>query len=81
MSFEFYKHLRGEKRAVCFALSSWCTVTVIVLWLFLTMTWVSLQCVVVVFLDHTHLSFKSMYYVKETRSVTMNIFRKIFFSF
>ena len=27
------------------------------LWLFLTVSWVSLQCVIVVFPDHTHLIF------------------------
>ena len=34
-----------------------CLVTVIVLWFFLTMPWIGLQCVIVVFLEHTHLSF------------------------
>ena len=29
--------------------------TVCVLWLFLTVPWVGLQCVIVVFPDHTHL--------------------------
>ena len=32
-------------------------VTVNVLWLFLTVPWVGLQCVIVVFPDHTHLLF------------------------
>ena len=36
-------------------LSSWCLV--IVMWLFLTMSWVCLQFVIVVFPDHTHLLF------------------------
>ena len=31
-----------------------CLVTVNVLWLCLTVTWVVLQCVIVVFSDHTH---------------------------
>ena len=31
--------------------------TVSVLWLFLTVPWVGLQCVIVVFPDHTHLLF------------------------
>ena len=35
-------------------LSSWCLVTVIVLWPFLMVPWVSLQCVIVIFPDHTH---------------------------
>ena len=33
-----------------------------VLWLFLTVPWVSLQCVVVVFPDHTHLFFDELGY-------------------
>ena len=36
-------------------LSSCCLVIVIVLWLFLTVPWVGVQCVIVVFPDHTHL--------------------------
>ena len=32
-------------------------VAVNVLWLFLTVLWVGLQCVIVVFPDHTHLLF------------------------
>ena len=32
-----------------------CLVTVYVLWLFLAVPWVGLQCVIVVFPDHTHL--------------------------
>ena len=35
-------------------LSYGCLVTVNVLGLFLTVPWVSLQCVIVVFPDHTH---------------------------
>ena len=38
-------------------LSFKCLVTVNVLWLFLTVLWVVLQCVIVVFPDHTHLLF------------------------
>ena len=37
-------------------LSSWCLV-VIVMSLLLTVLWVGLQCVIVVFPDHTHLLF------------------------
>ena len=36
-------------------LSFMCIVTVNVLWLFLTVPWVALQCVIVVFPDYTHL--------------------------
>ena len=38
-------------------LCSWCFVIVIGLWLFLKVSWVCLQCVIVVFPDHTHLLF------------------------
>ena len=38
-------------------LSSWWLVTVIGLWLFLTVPWVGPQCVIVVFPDHTHFFF------------------------
>ena len=45
-----------EKRApfALRCLSSWCLVMVSVLWLFLTVAWVRLQCVLVVFADHTY---------------------------
>ena len=33
-------------------------VTINVLWLFLTVPWVGLQCVIMVFPDHTHLLFE-----------------------
>ena len=35
------------------------SITVNVLWHFLTVTWVGLQCVIVAFLDYTHLLFVS----------------------
>ena len=38
-------------------LSYRCIVTVNVLWVFLIVLWVGLQCVIVVFSDHTHLLF------------------------
>ena len=41
-------------------LSYGCLVTVNVMWLFLTVPWVGLQCVIVVFRDHTHLLFYAM---------------------
>ena len=54
----FLNHLEEEERAGCFAfivfrMSCYCNVP----WLFLTMPWAGLQCVVVVFPDHTHLLF------------------------
>ena len=39
-----------------------CLVTVNVLWLFLTVRWVGLRCVIVVFPDHTHLVFDMVSY-------------------
>ena len=45
---------------VLFLLFSWCLVTVNVLWLFLAVPWVCLQCVIVVFSDHTHLLFHTL---------------------
>ena len=51
--------VKGKReRAGCFALSSWCLVIGVVLWLLLTVPWVGLQFVIVVFPDHTHLLFK-----------------------
>ena len=41
-------------------LSCGCLVIVNVLWLFLTVPWVGLQFVIVVFPDHTHLLFENM---------------------
>ena len=37
-----------------------CIVTINVLWLFLTVSWVGLQYVIVVFPDHTHLLFGNL---------------------
>ena len=36
-------------------------VAVDVLWLFLAVPWVGLQCIIVVFPDHTHLRFVNIY--------------------
>ena len=45
--------LMGKRELVALlGLSSWCLV--IVVWLFLTVPWVYLQFVIVVFPDHTH---------------------------
>ena len=54
VSILFCNHLHAEKRASCLLLLSFsCLVTVNVLWLFLTMSWVGLQCVIVVCPNHT----------------------------
>ena len=48
--------LTGKRKlVVLLLLSPWCLVTVIVLWLFLVVPWVGMQCVFVVFPDQTHL--------------------------
>ena len=48
--------LKKKRKLVALLLLSYrCIVTVNVLLLFLTVPWVGLQCVVVVFPDHTHL--------------------------
>ena len=58
MSFKYCNHLDGDERAGCFTLFVFqVSLIVIVLWLFLTVTLVGLQCVLVVFPDHTHLLF------------------------
>ena len=48
---------RNRKLVILLLVSDRCLVTVNVLWLFLTVPWVGLQCVIVVFPDHTHLPF------------------------
>ena len=48
--------LMGKRELVALlSLSSWCLMTVV--WLFLAVPWVSLQFVILVFPDHTHLLF------------------------
>ena len=57
---------RKRKLVALLLLSCRCIVNVNVLWLFLAVPFVGLQCVVVVFPDHTHLLFyieKSFKYV------------------
>ena len=45
---------RTRKLVALLLLSYRCIVSINVLWLFLTVLWVGLQCVIVVFPDHTH---------------------------
>ena len=53
---KYTNKLEGKReRVALLSLSSWCLV--IVVWLFLVVPWVCLQCVLVVFPDHTHLLF------------------------
>ena len=51
------KRKRERELVALLLLTHGCLVTVNVLWLFLTMPWVGLQYVIVVFHDHTHLPF------------------------
>ena len=47
--------LKGKRKLVALLLLSYrCLLTVNVLFIFLTVPWIGLQCVIVVFLDHTH---------------------------
>ena len=50
--------LKRKRQLVALLLLSYrCIVTINVRWLFLAVPWVGLQCVIVVFPDHTHLHF------------------------
>ena len=50
--------LKRKRELVALLLLSYgCLVTVNALWLFFKVSWVGLQCVIVVFHDHTHLLF------------------------
>ena len=56
--FRFAISLKRKSKLVDLLLLSYrCIVTINVLWLFLTVPWVGLQCVIVVFPDHIHLRF------------------------
>ena len=46
-----------------------CFVTANVLWRFLTVPWVGLQCLIVIFSDHTHLLFSPMLIASENSLV------------
>ena len=60
----------GKKGLVALlCLSTWCIVIVIVLWLFLAVQWVGMQCVIVVFPNHTHLLFLRVYKVSKAAKV------------
>ena len=54
--FIFTNILKMKRKLVALLLLSYrCIVTINVLWLFLTVPWIGLQCAIVVFPDHTHL--------------------------
>ena len=53
--------LKRKRKLVALLLLSYrCIVTLNILWLFLTVPWVGLQCMIVVFPDHTHLLFNKV---------------------
>ena len=53
--------LMGKRELVALpCLSFRCLVFVIAMWLFLMMPWVGLQCLFVIFPDHTHVLFTRM---------------------
>ena len=52
---------RKGKLVALLVLSYICLVTVNVLWLFFMVPWVGLQCLILVFPDHTHLLFVCFY--------------------
>ena len=56
--------LKMKRKLVALRLLSFIfLVTVISLWLFLTVPWVGLQCMIVVFPCHTHLLFGDLYLI------------------
>ena len=58
VNFSFAIILKRKRKLVALLLLSYrCTVTINVLWIFLMVPWVGLQCVIVVFPDHAHLLF------------------------
>ena len=59
-SFEIILTRKRELVAVLL-MSFRCIITVIVLWLVHTVPWICLQCVIVVFPDHTHLLFHAFF--------------------
>ena len=61
-----------ESWLLCFACLSCIFVAVDVLWLFLTVPWVGLQCIIVVFPDHTHLHFVNIHVGFSLRSGQLN---------
>ena len=56
--------LKRKRKLVALLLLSYrCIVTINVLWLFVTLPLVGLQCVIVVFPDHTHLLFPLVIFI------------------
>ena len=57
--------MKRETKLVALLLLSYrCIITINVLWLFPTVPWVALQCVIVVFPDQTHLHFYHLFKIR-----------------
>ena len=53
--------LKRKRKLIALLLLAYiCIGTINILWLFLTVPWVGLHCVIVVFPDHTHLLYDSL---------------------
>ena len=61
---------RKRKLTALLLLSYICIVTINVLWLFLTVPWVGLQCAIVVISDHTHL----LFYINKQELLAYHLF-------
>ena len=70
--------LRKRELIAILYLSSCCLMTLSVLWLFCTATWVCLLCVIVVFPDHTHFLFGSVNLIYDTYLLQMQ--KKVHYS-
>ena len=66
---------RKREMVALLLLSFLCLVTVKVQWLFLTVPWLGLQCVTVVFPDHTYLILTAFYRTAYFKG--QNIFQKV----
>ena len=66
--------LRRKRKLVALLLLSYrCIVTINVMWLFLTVPWVGLQCVIVVFPVPAHLLFFAKHLFGRSRSFSENV--------
>ena len=76
--FSFAITLKRKRKLVALLLLSYRCIVMDVVWLFLTVPWVGLQCVAVVFPDHTHLLFDiSCYDSCELYTITRLVFLTI----
>ena len=64
---------RKRKLVALLSLSYRCIATINVLWLFLRVLWVGLQCVIVVFPDHTHLLLDTLKFRRSVITVDLSM--------